>query len=68
MMTLSEAQEALARYGPGRVAVIYHSERRPEHGVITGVNDTYVFVRYGRKGHGQATRPEHLVFAPAVTQ
>jgi hypothetical protein len=29
-------------------------------GVVTSLNDTYVFVRYKGKSHSQATKPEDL--------
>jgi len=32
-----------------------------EHGVITSVNDSYVFVRYGRDINSKATRAEDLL-------
>jgi len=33
-------------------------------GVITSVNDRYVFVRYGADMHSKATRPEDLSAVP----
>jgi hypothetical protein len=32
----------------------------PERGVVTSVNDRYVFVRYGRDVTPKATSPENL--------
>ena len=44
--------------------LIYHfrgcSKDQNELGVITSVNETYVFVRYGNDINSKATRPEDL--------
>jgi hypothetical protein len=57
-MTLDEAR---AHIGDG---VIYHScgceADRDEEGVITSVNDRFVFVCYGVQGGGVATDPADL--------
>jgi hypothetical protein len=58
-MTLEEARKNIGRY------VVYTpfegcSDNQKEVGVITSVNDTYVFVRYGDELHSKATRPEDL--------
>jgi hypothetical protein len=56
-MTLDEAR--------GRVGslVVYRREYcAPEEGVITSVNDQYVFVRYGSQQTSQATDPRDLEF------
>lgn len=60
-MTLEEAKNNIGRL------VVYtpfegFDESQIEYGVITSVNDRYVFVRYGRKIHSEATRPEDLKF------
>lgn len=60
-MTLEEARNNIGRY------VVYTpfegcSDNQKELGVITSVNDTYVFVRYGDELHSKATRPEDLKF------
>jgi hypothetical protein len=38
----------------------------PEQGVITSFTDTYIFVRYGVCGCGQATNPNDLTFEQGV--
>jgi hypothetical protein len=57
-MTLERARECIGRL------VVYcppHDWSRPsEEGVITSVNDRYVFVRYGSQQTPAATRPEDL--------
>jgi hypothetical protein len=56
-MTLALAAAAVER------AVVYLPSRRwgrLESGVITSVNDTFVFVRYGANQTSTATRPEDL--------
>ena len=60
-MTLEEAKNNIGRY------VTYTpfqgcSKNQYELGVITGVNETYVFVRYGNDINSKATRPEDLKF------
>jgi len=57
-MTLAQARAAIGhkvRYHPP----IAGATDRTEVGVISSVNDRYVFVAYGRGGT-QATRPEDL--------
>lgn len=58
-MTLEEAKNNIGRW------VVYTPfkgcpDNQKEVGVITSVNDTYVFVRYGNELHSKATRPEDL--------
>lgn len=54
-MTLAEAASAIGR------RVIYRPTVGPaEPGVITSVNETFVFVRYDSSKHSAATRPEDL--------
>jgi len=36
------------------------SDRTFDMGVVTGVNESFVFVRYGGDSHSKATRPEDL--------
>lgn len=56
-MTLDEAKN-----GTGR-AVIYKSECcEDEYGVITGVNNKFVFVRYSTDYNSKATSPGDLIF------
>ncbi|AUR84766.1 hypothetical protein NVP1063O_099 [Vibrio phage 1.063.O._10N.261.45.C7] len=42
--------------------VMYKTQNVFSEGVITPFNDTYVFVRYGVCGCGQATNPNDLTF------
>lgn len=51
-MTLEEAREHI---GHGVVYSTHPGEA--DGGVITSVNDSFVFVRYGRNGTAKATRP-----------
>jgi hypothetical protein len=61
-VTLKEARDHI---GAG---VIYHPGRADaEDGVITSVNDHYVFVRYGSGGTSAATEPAALTLAADVT-
>ncbi len=55
-MRLNEAREQIGR------KVIYKSAPFApiEVGVITSVNETYVFVRYGSDQHSKATYPDML--------
>ncbi len=54
-MTLNEARRHVGH------GVVYRTAHGPtEQGVITSVNDAYVFVRYGTDAGSQATRPEQL--------
>lgn len=60
-MTLDEARAAIGR------TVVYRYRTLPDKpgqsGVITSVNDQYVFVRYNPLAeHGTATSPEDLEF------
>lgn len=60
-MTLDEARAGIGR------GVVYWATRRDcggqlESGVITSVNETFVFVRYGAAKQSAATRPEDLEF------
>lgn len=48
---------------PGR-GTMFFTPAEVEKGVITSVNDHYVFVRYGDKWQTQATSPEDLVLVP----
>jgi hypothetical protein len=52
-MTLEEAREHVGR------GVVYRpfADVIPEQGVITSVNDHWVFVRYGSDGGSKATEP-----------
>ena len=54
-MTLEQAAKAI-----GRKVVYRPTVGKPESGVITSVNDTFVFVRYDRYVTSAATRPEDL--------
>ena len=58
-MTLEEARKNIGRY------VVYTPFKgcdasQKEMGIITSVNDRYVFVRYGNDINSKATRPEDL--------
>ena len=60
-MTIEEAKEGIGRN------VIYTpfegcDSSLIENGVITSVNDRFVFVRYGYSQNGIATSPEDLKF------
>lgn len=56
-MTLEQARAAV-----GRLVVYRPDPNRFAHeeGVITSVNDRWVFVRYGTQQTSQATDPRHL--------
>jgi ribosomal protein L35AE/L33A len=61
-MTLQEARENIGR------SVVYKpfegcSKSQIEYGVITSVNDRYVFVRYGNELQSKATGAENLKLA-----
>ncbi len=56
-MTLQQAKA-----GIGRGVVYRPMVGSPESGVITSVNETFVFVRYGSNKQSAATRPEDLEF------
>lgn len=49
-----------ARANVGNGVVYKRPDTRLEDGVITSVNDTYVFVRYAGDQTSKATRPEDL--------
>lgn len=55
-MTLEEARQHIG------AAVMFRggASSEDEPGIITGVNNRYIFVRYGRDEYGKATRPENL--------
>lgn len=58
-MTLEQARENIGNN------VTYHpfvgrKAKDCEYGVITSVNDRYVFVRYGSDRHSKATNPSDL--------
>lgn len=55
-MTLDEARQNIG------ADVVFRggASTEDENGVITSVNDTYVFVRYSDGWSSQATRPEDL--------
>lgn len=57
-MTLDEA-----RHNVGRLVIYERPHCLREEGVITSVNDRYVFVRYGSGQTSQATDPADLVFS-----
>lgn len=60
-MTLEEARKNIGRivvYTPFKGC----DESQLQYGEITSVNNKFVFVRYGRKIHSEATRPEDLKF------
>lgn len=52
---------ALADAKPG--LVVWYGQI--EYGMITSVNDTYVFVRFGVELHSKACRPEDLHWPPS---
>jgi len=60
-MTLEEARNNIGRYVT-YIPFAYCDKSQYEFGVITSVNDRYVFVRYGNELHSKATRPEDLKF------
>lgn len=55
-MTLDEARECIGH----KVIYMAGTAALAEEGVITSVNDSYVFVRYGTQAGSQATRPADL--------
>lgn len=60
-MTIKEAKTSVGS------RVIYEpfkgcSDSSQERGVITSVNDVFVFVRYGNDCYSKATRPDDLKF------
>lgn len=58
-MTLHEAREHVGH------KVIYSGPYLAEEGVITSVNDHYVFVRYGSDVHSKATSAAELTLLAA---
>ena len=56
-MTLDEAEAAI-----GRTVIYRPTGGPPELGVITSVNEEFVFVRYGMQAGSQATRSQDLTF------
>ncbi len=56
-MTLDEARARI-----GSVVIYENWNGKREQGVITSVNDTYVFVCYGANVGSQATGPDCLEF------
>lgn len=50
----------IARQNVGRGVIYRPGVGQPEAGVITSVNDTHVFVRYGADRGSKATRPSDL--------
>lgn len=64
-MTLKDARKNIGRY------VTYTPyegcpKEQLELGVITSVNNNYVFVRYGNDINSKATYPEHLKLASYI--
>jgi hypothetical protein len=56
-MTIEEAMKNIGK------SVVYQPKVGPiEAGVITSVNNKFIFVRYGSHKHSQATKPEDLKF------
>ena len=53
-MTLDEARAAVG------LAVVYDSGHGREQGIVTSVNDRWVFVRYGSDSTSKATAPKSL--------
>ena len=54
-MSIDEARGAI-----GLLVVYRRKGQRPDQGVITSVNDRYVFVRYGSQVGSAATNPADL--------
>ena len=59
-------EEARAHIGDGVVYTPAHGE--PEDGVITSVNDRFVFVRYGSRQTSAATEPDALFLLAGILQ
>ena len=54
-MTLEEARASIG------LSVVYRRKnQKPDQGVVTSVNDRYVFVRYGSQVGSAATNPADL--------
>ena len=54
-MTLEEARASI-----GLLVVYRRKGQKPDQGVVTSVNDHYVFVRYGSQVGSAATNPADL--------
>jgi hypothetical protein len=54
-MSIDEARAAI-----GQLVVYRRLNQPPDEGVITSVNDRYVFVRYGSQVGSAATNPKDL--------
>ena len=54
-MTLNEARDSI-----GLLVVYRRKGQHPDEGVVTSVNDRYVFVRYGHQVNSAATNPADL--------
>jgi hypothetical protein len=62
-MTLDEARGYVGR------AVVYQTAgNEPEYGVIAGVGEAHVFVRYGRDELAKATDPADLTLLPMTAR
>lgn len=59
-MTLDEARELIGNKVVYRAPHQHRYDSPGQEGVVTSVNDTYVFVRYGASTTSQATRPQDL--------
>ena len=56
LLKLSEARQLVGR------EVVYTEKhtKKKEYGIITSVNDKYVFVKYGNDTIAKATKPQEL--------
>jgi len=54
-MTINEARASI-----GLLVIYRRKGQKPDEGVITSVNDRYVFVRYGSQVGSAATNPADL--------
>jgi hypothetical protein len=62
-MTLAEARDLIGKaviYRPDDDGSYKPTARRAEQGIVTSVNDVWVFVRYGSDHHSKATAPRDL--------
>ena len=59
-------EEARAHIGDGVVYTPAHGE--PEDGVITSVNDRFVFVRYGSSRRARPPNREHCPYWPECSR
>lgn len=57
MITLEQAKQNI-----GNKVIYLKGTDRQEEGIISSVNENYVFVRYGGNCTAQATKPKDLVF------